>query len=140
ARRARPWAGPRGAGRGAWRAGARVGGPKPRGEVFQRHRRSPAQRKARRGEYPRGPAPSSVLGTRRSLLPFLWTPSETQAPLPAAHFSSFPLDEVTCTSSLGLRAARVEMTKPVFFVNGHVYSARFYRQRNLKCLTQLLNF
>eukprot|EP00069_Balaena_mysticetus_P003443 bmy_18365T0 len=122
------------------RRGARVGGPRPGGEVLQRHRRSPAQRNARRGAYPRGPAPSNVLGTRRSLLPFLWTPSKTQAPLPATHFSSFPLDEVACRSSLGLRAARLEMTKPVFFVNGHVYSARFYRQRNLKCLMQLLNF
>ncbi|TEA42624.1 hypothetical protein DBR06_SOUSAS1610121, partial [Sousa chinensis] len=48
------------------------------------------------------PAPSSVLRTRRSLLPFLWMPSKTQAPLPATQFSSFLLDEVTCRSRLGL--------------------------------------
>ncbi|TEA34193.1 hypothetical protein DBR06_SOUSAS2710062, partial [Sousa chinensis] len=51
---------------------------------------------------PCDPAPSSILGTRHSLLPFLWMPSKTQALLPATHFSSFPLDEVICRSSLDL--------------------------------------
>lgn len=62
------WAGPRGAGPGAWCTGARVGGPRPRREVRRRHELSQPSAEQRRARAdPRCPAPSSVFRARRSL-------------------------------------------------------------------------
>lgn len=62
------WAGPSGAGPGAWRTGARVGGPRPGRAVLRRQELSqPSAEQRRARASPCCPAPSSVFRARRSL-------------------------------------------------------------------------
>ncbi|XDB53126.1 hypothetical protein AB1E18_006649 [Capra hircus] len=104
------WAGPRGAGPGAWRTGARVGGPRPGRAVLRRQELSqPSAEQRRARASPCCPAPSSVFRARRSLQLCSWMPSKTQAPQPATHFSSFSVDDRSPVHpGWALRAARLE--------------------------------
>ncbi|XDA72155.1 hypothetical protein R6Z07F_002444 [Ovis aries] len=104
------WAGPRGAGPGAWRTGARVGGPRPGRAVLRRQELSqPSAEQRRARASPCCPAPSSVFGARRSLQLCSWMPSKTQAPQPATHFSSFSVDDRwPVHPGSALRAAQLE--------------------------------
>ncbi|XP_044795912.1 beta-1,3-galactosyl-O-glycosyl-glycoprotein beta-1,6-N-acetylglucosaminyltransferase isoform X3 [Bubalus bubalis] len=105
------WAGPRGAGPGAWRTGARVGGPRPGRAVLRRQEFSqPSAEQRRAGASPCCPAASSVFRARHSLQLCSWIPSKTQAPQPATHFSSFSVDDRSPVHpGWALRAARLEV-------------------------------